>query len=165
MAKLSDKQKAFIQEYLIDLNATKAAIRSKYKISAAKDLGSRNLNNPVIRAEIEKAMAERSKRTGINADRVLTELAKIGFLNPADVVNVRNGVIKADASKDDLAAVQVIKVKESDFDNGSSFECEIRFHDKHKALELLGRHLGIFNDKIKLEGAVPVIITGSDELE
>jgi len=165
MAKLSNKQRVFIDEYLIDLNATQSAIRAGYNPNAAKDMGYRNLNNDKIKSEIAKAMADRSRRTGINADRVLEELAKIGFLNPADVVNVKTGVIKNNASNDDLSAIQVIKVKESEFDSGSSTECEIRFHDKHKALELLGKHLGIFSDRLKIDGNIPVIITGSDELE
>ena len=61
---MTKKQKRFIEEYLIDLNATQAAIRAGYSPDTAQQMGSENLSKPVISAEISKAMAERSRRTG-----------------------------------------------------------------------------------------------------
>ena len=68
MAKLNRKQQAFVDEYLIDLNATQAAIRAGYSVTSARDIGCENLTKPNIQEAIAKAMAERSKRTGINQD-------------------------------------------------------------------------------------------------
>ena len=79
---MTKKQKRFIEEYLVDLNATQAAIRAGYSPDTAGSIGSENLKKPEIRARIEKAIAERSKRTGINQDRIVMELAKIALLNP-----------------------------------------------------------------------------------
>lgn len=86
MAKLTPKQERFVEEYLIDLNATQAAIRAGYSPNTAKDIGCENLVKPNIRACIDKEMAERSKRTGINKDRVIRELARLAFVNANDVI-------------------------------------------------------------------------------
>ena len=77
---MTKKQQLFCEEYLIDLNATQAAIRAGYKPESAGSVGSENLKKPEIRARIDKAMAERSKRTGVNADRVVRELARVAFV-------------------------------------------------------------------------------------
>ena len=69
MAKLTEKQKRFVEEYLIDLNATQAAIRAGYKVDNARQTATENLAKPYIAEAIEKALAERSRRTGINQDR------------------------------------------------------------------------------------------------
>lgn len=69
MARMTEKQKRFVEEYLIDLNATQAAIRAGYKVDNAQQVGSENLSKLVVREAIDKALAERSRRTGINQDR------------------------------------------------------------------------------------------------
>lgn len=150
MAKLTPKQQRFVEEYLIDLNATQAAIRAGYSPKTAKDIGCENLAKPNIRACIDKAMAERSKRTGINADRVLQELARIGFVNPKDVINFNKASVEANASEDDLAAIQSVKVKIMQSENGDMVEREVRLNDKLKALELMGKHLGMFKDNVNI---------------
>lgn len=68
---MTKKQKRFVEEYLIDLNATQAAIRAGYSPQTAYSIGEENLRKPEIKSRIDKAMAERSRRTGINQDRVL----------------------------------------------------------------------------------------------
>ena len=80
-AKLTEKQQRFVDEYLIDLNATQAAIRAGYSVKTANEQGSQNLAKLSIQQAIAKQMAERSKRTGINQDRVVLELAKIALVN------------------------------------------------------------------------------------
>lgn len=151
MARLTAKQKRFIEEYLIDLNATQAAIRAGYSPDTAYSIGSENMKKPEIRARVDKAMAERSKRTGVNADRVIQELAKIAFVNAPDVVNTIDATVKTDATDDDTAAIASVKVKIVDGDF-SSVEREVKFADKLKALELLGKHLGMFKDKVEVSG-------------
>lgn len=148
MARLTAKQKRFIEEYLIDLNATQAAIRAGYSPDTAYSIGSENLKKPEIRARVDQAMAERSKRTGINAERVLIELARVGLINPGNLINFNAATIKEDASEDDLAAVASVKVKTIPTDDGDIVEREVRLADKLKALELLGKHLGMFKDKV-----------------
>ncbi len=142
---MTKKQKRFVEEYLIDLNATQAAIRAGYKPDNAQQMGSENLLKPVISAEIAKAMAERSKRTGINQDRVLRELAKIALVNIRDVIDPVTATVLPSAAPEDTAAIQSIKVKESFSEAGQMKEREVRMADKLKALELLGKHLGMFS--------------------
>ena len=159
---MTDKQSAFCQEYLIDLNATQAAIRAGYSAQTAQEQGARLLSNVMVSREIDRLKAERSRRTGITADRVLQELARIAFVNPIDVINPATGDIHADVCQDDAVAIASVKRKSTP---AGSREFEIRLQDKVRALELLGKHLGLFDDKVKLEGALPVVITGGDTLE
>ena len=144
---LTLKQKMFIDEYLVDLNATQAAIRAGYSPKTAKDIASQNLAKLNIRIEIDKKMAERSKRVGMNADRVLQELGKLAFVKIEDVIDFETGRIKPTATSDDLAAIQSIKIKPGEYGT----EREIKFYDKKATLELLGKHLGLWTDKQEIE--------------
>ena len=139
--KLTKKQQLFVDEYLIDLNATQAAIRAGYSVDTAREIGCENLTKPNIQQAIAKAMAERSKRTGINQDRVVLELAKIAFVKMTDVVDPDTGEILPNASDDDLACIESVKFKQSDNQYGGSIEREVKLSPKMKALELLGKHL------------------------
>ena len=158
---MTKKQKLFVEEYLIDLNATQAAIRAGYSSETAGSIGNENLKKPEIRARIDKAMANRSKRTGVNADRVVQELAKIAFVNAMDVIDQKTATVKEGASSDDTAAIQSVKVKTFGEDG---LEREIKMADKIKALELLGKHLGMFEDKVKLSGSLETEKTKLDDL-
>lgn len=152
MAKLTAKQKRFCDEYLIDLNATQAAIRAGYKKSEYTDTNaSKLLENTSIKEEIERAMAERSRRTGINQDRVLMEIAKMAFVNIDDVLDVNTGKVKESASRDDLACIQSVKYKKSEGTSGTTIEREVKIADKKANLELLGKHLGMFKDKVEMD--------------
>lgn len=163
---LTLKAELFCQEYLIDLNATQAAIRAGYSSDSAGSIGSELLKKPEIRARVDAEMAARSKRTGINADRVLRELGRIAFINPKDVLNLDTAEVKPDAAPDDLAAISGVKVKyvpHKDFDEDgeliieTAIEREVKLADKLKALELCGKHLGLFNDKADLN--IPIQVT------
>lgn len=165
MAKLTEKQQRFIDEYLIDLNATQAAIRAGYSVKTAREQASQNLTKLNIQQAISEKMAERSKRTGVNQDRVVMELAKIAFVNAADVIDSDDATIKAGATADDTAAIQSVKVKVIPTKEGEGVEREIRLNDKLKALELLGKHLGMWNDKLDVNLNIPVVISGEDDLE
>ena len=158
---MTQKQKRFIEEYLIDLNATQAAIRAGYSPDTAQQTGSENLSKPVIRAQIDRAMAERSKRTGVNAERVVQELAKIAFVNAAEVIDPKTATVKEDALPEDTAAIQAVKVKTFGEDG---LEREIKMADKLKALELLGKHLGMFKDRIELSGGLDTEKSKLDDL-
>lgn len=158
MAKLSKKQQQFVEEYLIDLNATQAAIRAGYSVKNADKIGSELLGKTRVLEDIQLAMAERSKRTGVNQDRVIQELAKIAFVNIRDIVN-DNAEILPNANKDDLAAIESIKVKTIPTKSGAvGMEREVKLASKLKALELLGKHLGIWNEKETHQTDVNAII-------
>lgn len=161
---LTVKQRMFVEEYLIDLNATQAAIRAGYSAKTADQQGSRMLANVKVQQAIAERMAVRSKRTGVNQDRVVLELAKVAFLKMTDVVD-SNGKIKQDASEDDLSCIESIKYKESDNEYGGSVEREVKVASKLKALELLGKHLGMWNDKLDVNMTAPIVISGADALE
>lgn len=132
---LTQKQKLFIDEYLIDLNATQAAIRAGYSPNNADKIGSELLGKTRVSDAIKTAMAERSKRTGVNADRVVQELAKIAFVNATKVIDPKTAMVREDALPEDTAAIQSVKVKTFGEDG---LEREIKMADKLKALELLG---------------------------
>lgn len=139
MAKLTPKQQRFVDEYLIDLNATQSAIRAGYSPKTANEQGARLLANVSVQDAVSKAQAERSRRTGINQDRIVIELAKIALLNISDVANLDDATIRDGATREDTACIASVKVK-----TGSVTEREIKAYDKLKALELLGKHLGMF---------------------
>jgi phage terminase small subunit len=165
MARMTEKQKRFVEEYLIDLNATQAAIRAGYKVDNAGQTATENLTKPYIAEAIEKALAERSRRTGINQDRVIQELAKIAFVNITDVVNSDCGILP-DADKADLAAIESVKVKTIQTKSGEvGIEREVKLSSKLKALEMLGKHLGMWNDKLDVNMNIPIIFEGEAGLE
>ena len=155
---MTKKQKRFVEEYLIDLNATQAAIRAGYSPDSARDIGCENLTKPNIKAAIDRAMAERSRRTGINQDRVIQEIAKLAFLNPVDVIDMDEATVRGEAHRDDTASIASVKVKNIPTDDGAITEREVKTYDKLKALELLGKHLGMFTDRVKVDGGVPVVL-------
>lgn len=162
MGKLTPKQKMFCNEYLIDLNATQAAIRAGYSPIAAKEIGYENLTKPHIKAYIEKKMAEREQRTEITQDQVLEELAKIAFANIDDYVEIDDSagdhkvIVKStkDIPADKIAAISSIK-------QGSN-GIEVKLHDKIRALENLGRHLGMFKDKVEISGSSEITVSLED---
>lgn len=148
--KLNPKQQRFVDEYLIDLNATQAAIRAGYSPKTATAIASENLSKPSISAAIACAMAERSKRTGITQDRILEELAKVAFIKLTDIVD-DTGRIKAGATDEDRACIESIKYKRTDTDTGYSEEREVKASSKLKAIELLMRHTGMLDSRISKE--------------
>lgn len=147
---LTEKQKQFCIEYLVDFNATHAAIRAGYSVESAADIGSENMTKPHILAEIEKLRAEISAKTGVTPERVLNELAKIAFASPCDVIDFETGEI---LDKDSASAIASVKIKETPNRDGDIIvERDIRFADRIKALELCGKHVGLFKDRVELSG-------------
>lgn len=156
MAALNEKQERFIEEYMIDLNATQAAIRAGYSPKSANINGPRLLSNASVRARVDQRLAETSKRTGINADRVVRELARIALGDLTDIVDVAEGEIKDGVTRDDRAAISSVRVKRTtrtDKDGAEevTIDREIKLCNKIDALELLGKHLGMFTQKLSVE--------------
>lgn len=165
MAKLTEKQQRFVDEYLIDLNATQAAIRAGYSVRNGDKIGSGLLGKTRVAEAISKKMADRSRRTGVNQDRVVLELAKIAFVNIKNVVN-NDCEILPDADEADLAAIESVKVKTIPTKSGEvGIEREVKLYSKLKALEMLGKHLGMWNDKLDVNMNIPIIFEGEAELE
>lgn len=155
---MTRKQERFVEEYLVDLNATQAAIRAGYSPASAQQISSEMMSKPVVRARIDTAMAELSKRTGVSQERVIRELAKVAFVNPTDVIDFESAKLLDSATSDDTAAIASVKVKTIPTADGMGVEREIKVADKLKALELLGKHFGMFTDNINLHGDMGVQI-------
>lgn len=161
---LTEKQRRFIDEYLIDLNATQAAIRAGYSAKRASELGYQLLQKTTVSEAIAEAMAERSKRTGVSQDRVIREYARIGFAKITDFVEWDDfGSIRIkpsnELSEDDAAAIVEVSETETELPSGGVKRVrKIRLHDKCPALEKLGKHLGMFTDKISISGDMGVKI-------
>lgn len=148
---MTEKQKIFTDEYLIDLNATRA-----YKVAyprvkndeTAAAAAARLLKNVKVVTYIEKRMQDRQKRTEVTQDRVIEELAAIAFARATDFAQIVNGNVvltdTADLTESQIKAIAGIKE--------GKFGIELKLNDKEKALELLGRHLGMFKDKLEVSG-------------
>ena len=155
MPKLTAKQERFVAEYLVDLNATQAAIRAGYSKRTARSQGQRLLTNVDIAKAINAAVARRSERTEIEADAVIRELAKIGFANMLDYITIgKDGDPYVDLSKltrEQAAAIGEVTVE--DFTDGRGEgardvrRVKFKLADKRGALVDLGRHFGLFTDK------------------
>lgn len=147
MAELTDKQRKFVSEYLKDLNATQAAIRAGYSQKTADRIGPQLIGKTWVREAIEAAQKRREKRTEITQDRVVQELARIAFGNSRSVMSWTASGMRLRNSDDlteDEAAI-VSEVRETTTKDGGSMA--LKTHDKLKALELLGKHLGMFEKK------------------
>ncbi len=181
--KLTPKQKIFVDEYLIDLNATRAYKVAYPKIKndeTAAAAGARLLRNVKVEGYIEQRMKDREKRTEITQDKVLKELAKIGFAKGTDFAKVilkQGARIKFDTEGKEIGlepyeyqTVEIVNSEELTEDSKSAIAgikqgangIEIKLNDKVKALELIGRHLGMFSDKLELSGGIN---TNSDKLD
>ena len=166
--KLTDLQKKFIKEYLIDLNITAAALRAGYSEKTAYSIGQETFNKPHIQAAIQKEMNKRARRTEITADKVLEEYAKLGFSDVTDYLQVVTERIlvghdketgepisdisqfvlmkdTANIPKSKLAAISEIKQAK---DGSISF----KLHDKKGALDSIAKHLGMFAERVELTG-------------
>ena len=161
---MNAKQERFCDEYMIDLNATQAAIRAGYSPKSAGTDGGRLLRNAQIRARIDHLLAERGRRTGVNADRVVRELARVAFLDPTQLIDIDRATVHDDASEDDRAVIASVKVKTMPGEYGDGIEREIKFADKLKALDMLSKHLGMYEKDNRLSVDVIQIIDDIPEV-
>ncbi len=145
-AGLTEKQRRFCEEYLIDLNATRAylaAYPAVKKESTAAQAGSRMLRNVKVAEHIRERMEDRQKRTEITQDRVLRELAAIAFADVTDIVSYNGGRVVIKPTEDVPRETRKIiaGIKEGQYGT------EVKTYDRIRALELLGKHLGMFDQK------------------
>lgn len=166
---LTDKQKRFCEEYLIDLNATQAAIRVGYSPKTAEQTASRLLRNVKVQEYIAKRQKELSRSTEVTQERVIRELALIAFSNTADYAHVVEKKMKAevggmlvdildeDGKPATYRTVEPVLTEELTEEQKRALAVikkgrdglEVKSCDKVRALELLGKHLGMFTDKIE----------------
>lgn len=180
MAKLTAKQQRFCDEYLIDLNATQAAIRAGYSKKTAEQLAYQLLQKTSVQNHIAELQKKREERTEITQDSVLRELALIAFAKASDyakvvekdaMVEVEGNMIPVldedgnpvkyrtvepiltdELTEEQKKAIAVIKKGRDGF--------EIKPYSKIQALELLGRHLGMFTDKVEVKNTTPNAFEG-----
>ncbi len=147
---LTPKQKRFVAEYLVDLNATAAARRAGYSAKTADRIGPELLGKTCVSEAIQQAIREREKRTEITQDMVLRETAKLAFFDIRKIFD-KDGkpldISKLDA--DTAAALVGLDVQDVADNDGDyvGFVKKYKMADKLKALELLGRHLGTWEPK------------------
>lgn len=169
MSDLTDKQARFVEEYLIDLNATQSAIRAGYSEKTAYSVGHENLSKPEIAAAIVAAKEARSQRTEITQDRVLQELARIGFSDLRNVLTATGNLASPQEWDDETAAsissVEILTKPGPIAENGErevEHLAKIKVWDKNSALEKLGKHLGMFTDKLEVKGGISLVINPDD---
>lgn len=147
--KLTDMQAAFVAHYLVTLNATKSAILAGYSKDSAGEQGYQLLRNPSVSKALRKAMARRAKRLGLTAENVLREIARIAFSDIRAVAEFDTGGVKVRSSKDlhpdAAAAIHSVTESTSISRDGANTTIKVRMHDKLKALDLAGRHLGLWD--------------------
>jgi phage terminase small subunit len=142
---LSARQRRFVEEYVVDCNASAAARRAGYSERAAHSRGRRLLANPEIKGAIREAMDSRSARLKLSADRVLLELARIAFSDIGRIIDWSGDALIVEPpgrlSPDDRAAISEIAVIPGD--GPRKFAVKVKMHDKQSALRLLARHLRV----------------------
>ena len=153
---LTAKQKRFVAEYMLDLNATQAAIRAGYSQRRASEIAYQLLQKTPVQDAIAAAQEIREKRLDITADRVVAELARLAFADTTTAVRIEGGrvVVQDTDEMDENTRRAISEISETKTLNGGTLK--IKFHDKVKALELLSRHLGILNDKLSVNAKTEV---------
>ena len=152
--KLTDKQRIFIKEYLVDLNATQAAIRAGYSKKTAEIIGHENLRKPNIATIIQEEMDKRAAKIDITAEKVLQELAKLAFGNIKNLYDENGQLLHPRDLPDEVSATitevteRVVQVGEGN----ATLERKFKVSDKKASLELLGKHLKLFTEKIEHSG-------------
>ncbi|HAE67583.1 MAG TPA: terminase small subunit [Sphingobacterium sp.] len=165
---MTDKQERFVQEYLIDLNATQAAIRAGYSERTAGQIGEQNLKKLEIQNAIHVAQQEISKRNDITIDRVLNEYAKIAFSDVRNILTTDGGLKDAFEWDDETAgAVASIKSFEVTSPEGEKLGTnrEIKMYDKLRALDSIGKHPGFFEtDNKQKQSQIDVNVLSDDTI-
>ncbi|HCF2109404.1 TPA: terminase small subunit [Pseudomonas aeruginosa] len=154
---LTKKQRLFVDEYLIDLNATQAAIRAGYSTRRATEIGYQLLQRPEVAQAIQAAMAERSKRTKVEADYVIRRLREIDEMDVLDILE-DDGSFRSirdwpKASRQFLSGIEVAELFEGRGDDRriAGVLRKVKWPDKLRNLELLSRHVGTESAALDIE--------------
>jgi phage terminase small subunit len=151
--KITQKQKVFVAEYLVDLNATQAAIRAGYSEKTASRIGPELLGKTCVSEAVQEAMKHREKRTEITQDRVLAQYANMAFFDLRTLYR-EDGSIKPVTEWPDEAAAAVAGMESVEFggDDSPGILKKIRLVDKRAALADIGKHLGMFVERHEVSG-------------
>ncbi|HBO2626120.1 TPA: terminase small subunit [Pseudomonas aeruginosa] len=154
---LTKKQRLFVDEYLIDLNATQAAIRAGYSTRRATEIGYQLLQRPEVAQAIQAAMAERSKRTEVEADYVIRRLREIDEMDVLDILE-DDGSFRSirdwpKAWRQFLSGIEIAELFEGRGDDRriAGVLRKVKWPDKLRNLELLSRHVGTESAALDLE--------------
>lgn len=145
-------KRQFVQEYLKDLNAKRAAERAGYSKKTCEQQGSRLLRTVAVATAVAAALEKRAQKAGVTQDQVLNELRKIAFSDMGDFASWGpHGVSMKDSEELEQEARRAVsEVSETETEHGGSRK--FKLHDKVAALQLLGRHLGMFTDRLQVSG-------------
>jgi phage terminase small subunit len=159
---LTGKQEQFCLEYLIDFNATQAAIRAGYSEKTAKQIGQQNLSKLDVHARLTELKEARQKKATKTADDIERELEKLAFSDVTNVVTWNESGMCFVKNSDEIApehsaAIEQIEVTEkvsagNKADDSMTLRTKVKHHSKLKALELLGKQKGMFADKVEVSG-------------
>lgn len=157
MANLTPKQQRFVEEYLIDLNATQAAIRAGYSEKTAKSIGQENLTKPDIQKAIQEAQSKRAEQTQIDAAYVLKRLVEIDQMDVLDIMDDQMKIRPVNEWPK-VWRQYVVNLENLELSDGEGCFKKIKWPDKVKNLELLGRHVsvGAFKDKVEHSGKLEI---------
>lgn len=166
---MNDKQLRFVEEYLVDLNATQAAIRAGYSEKTARSQGQRLLTNDDIQQALSEAQNDRSERTRITQDRIIKEIARLGLSDVRKLFDDSGRLLQPHEWDDDIAAavasIEVDQRKEPGEDGEVYTVTKIKAWDKNSALEKLMKHLGLYEkdneQQVKALGVIALPIKGS----
>lgn len=154
---MTPKQQLFVREYLVDLNATQAAIRAGYSAKTAQRIAHQLLHEtPAVAAAVQAGMDKRSAKLEITAERVLQEIARLAFFDPSKLYDEHGRprpVHKLD--EDTRRAIAGVEIDEvGGGDKPLVVTRKVKLADKGANLERLGRHLKLFTDKVEISGAL-----------
>ena len=161
--KLTPRQARFVEEYLIDLNATQAAVRAGYSKKTAQEQSSRLLSKVKVRAYIAELMAPAVEAAALSVERVLKEMTRLAFYDMTAVLEVTDGKIKLrdpTSLPEDLRHA-IVGIKPVEVGDGLQYEC--KFADKQKALDSLARHLQMFKDMVIVENVFRIVNEMDDD--
>lgn len=160
MKKLTPKQEMFCKEYIKDLNGAQAAIRAGYSEETAKEIASENLTKPNIKSRIQELMEKRSSKVEVSAEMVLRELVHLATVDLSEAYNP-DGTIKPLQEIPEPIRRAIAGFEQVEEFEGTGrdrvqvgYKKKIKFYDKTKALELIGKHLKLFTDKVEHSGTV-----------
>jgi len=170
MDELTPKQKRFVQEYAIDFNGAQAAIRAGYSEKSAREIASEMLTKPNIKAAVDEATKNITKRAEIDQDRVLKEISHYAFLDPGEAFDEQGGLLNVkDMPEHVRRAVASIEVLEEFDGHGKDrkfigYTKKIKFVPKDKGTDQLGRYLKMFVDRVESKTAAddPIIAILND---
>lgn len=148
---LTDKQRRFCEEYVVDWNATRAAIAAGYSKKTARQIATENLSKPYIREYIDEIQKDLSKLTGVTATRNILELKKIAYSSITSFKRDWMTEKEFDSlSEEQLACISDIQYQTRSTKEGTETIVRFKLHDKQKAIEILNKMLG-FNESDKLD--------------